>query len=391
MSGFPAIDVAIGLIFVYFLLSVACSACSELLASLINLRGSQLRKGIINLLTQAVAKDKTGKEGTAPEGKATNTLADQVLSHPLIETLGTKNIFGGLKSPSYIPSRAFSLALLNCISSASSGQQADKPWPEDAKEQAKELMTKLRAGIEKYPDLGVGKILTVFAEDIGNDAEKLRERIETWFDQAMARVSGAYKRRNQLIVLGIALLVVVAANADTLKIAKTLSADPALRQALSSQAQTFMQQQGTQPSGAQSKKTEKETATKSATTQDKPAQGRKKNPGALVQDQGDKQDESQKDPKAAYEKLDKNLKQLQDLQVLGVPLGWKELPNKVWTGLDWLNKCVGLFLTLLAVSLGAPFWFDLLGKIVNIKGAGTLPGKAAAGKTATGRENWGAG
>ena len=341
MSGLSAIDVAIGLIFVYFLLSVACTAFSELLASLINLRGSQLRTGIMNVLTQAVVKDKTGKEKPAPQEKATGRLANEVLSHPLIETLKTEKWIGSeLKFPSYIPSRAFSLALLDCIASAGSGQPGGKSWPEDAKEQAQELMSKLRAGIEKYPNLGVVKILTLFAADVGNDAEKLRSRIETWFDEAMARVSGAYKRRTQLVVLGFALLVVVGGNADTLKIAKTLSADPALRQALSSQAQV------------------------------------------LVQNQGDKQGESQKDPKAAYEKVDKSLKQLQDLQVLGVPLGWTEWPSG-WTWLDWLNKCVGLALTILAVSLGAPFWFDLLGKIVNIKAVGASSEKAAAGKTAS--------
>jgi hypothetical protein len=380
MSGFPAVDVAIGLIFVYVLFSVACSALSELFASLLNLRGRQLRKSLESILTQVIAKDTTGKQGGAQDGDAASTLAGQVLRHPFIQSLKTKSVFGGLKSPSYIPSRAFSLALLDCIASRGSGQQGEKSWPESAKEQAKDIMERLKEGLKDYPDLGVGRILTVFAADVGNDVEKLQERIETWFDHTMARVSGVYKRWSQLIVLIVALFVVVGANADTLRIAKTLSADHALRQALSLQAQAFVQQEVTQTKSTIAQP--KPGSPGAVASPPKPAENPKRDSGSSDQNQGETQAGSQQDPKAAYEKLDKSLKQLQDLQVLGVPLGWKERP-KGWTISEWLNKCVGLFLTILAVSLGAPFWFDLLGKIVNIKGAGSLSAKPAGGQSAS--------
>jgi hypothetical protein len=77
---------------------------------------------------------------------------------------------------------------------------------------------------------------------------------------------------------------------------------------------------------------------------------------------------------------------LQDLQTLGVPLGWKDKPWKEvrepfwWDGFrDILSKLIGLLLTVLAVSLGAPFWFDLLNKFVNIRGTGT-PLQTATGE-----------
>jgi hypothetical protein len=47
-----------------------------------------------------------------------------------------------------------------------------------------------------------------------------------------------------------------------------------------------------------------------------------------------------------------------DLQQVGIPMGWKSRPNHPG---DWLNK-LGLALTAFAVSLGVPFWFDLLNR-----------------------------
>ena len=56
------------------------------------------------------------------------------------------------------------------------------------------------------------------------------------------------------------------------------------------------------------------------------------------------------------------------------PIGWRELP----TGpLEILKTLLGWLITAAAVSLGAPFWFDLLGKVANLRGSG---GKAQTGK-----------
>ena len=43
-----------------------------------------------------------------------------------------------------------------------------------------------------------------------------------------------------------------------------------------------------------------------------------------------------------------------------------------WIG-GVINKLRGLLVTVCAVSLGAPFWFDLLSKFVNIRRAGIKP------------------
>ena len=70
---------------------------------------------------------------------------------------------------------------------------------------------------------------------------------------------------------------------------------------------------------------------------------------------------------------------------LNLPLGWTLTPNDPrripleysgWDFSGWLFfKFLGLLVSAFAVSLGAPFWFDLLSKFVNIRGAGVPPEK----------------
>ena len=40
--------------------------------------------------------------------------------------------------------------------------------------------------------------------------------------------------------------------------------------------------------------------------------------------------------------------------------------------MEWVERIVGWLVTIAAVSLGAPFWFDLLGKVANLRGAGRV-------------------
>jgi len=62
------------------------------------------------------------------------------------------------------------------------------------------------------------------------------------------------------------------------------------------------------------------------------------------------------------------------------PIGWSKAPTRPdlnWSAGGWtiLQKIVGFLLTGLALSLGAPFWFDLLNKFVNLRVSGTKPDK----------------
>jgi hypothetical protein len=58
------------------------------------------------------------------------------------------------------------------------------------------------------------------------------------------------------------------------------------------------------------------------------------------------------------------------LNGLQLPMGWANSPADAGA---WVIKLLGLLLTSIAVSLGAPFWFGVLNKIVNIRAAGPSP------------------
>ena len=50
--------------------------------------------------------------------------------------------------------------------------------------------------------------------------------------------------------------------------------------------------------------------------------------------------------------------------------GFTNLPPDI---ISWLLKLLGVLMTGLAAAQGAPFWFDILGKLVNVRGTGANP------------------
>jgi len=159
----------------------------------------------------------------------------------------------------------------------------------------------------------------------------------TWFDDSMEQLSGAYKRHLKLISILIGCAVAVIINADTFAAGYALWSDTALRAQMVQAA---------------------ETTVKSGAPAAPPAQ-------------------TLTDVAKAYRKADEALRPL--------PIGW---PIRGWPGsfltAEWnwfvIEKFLGWFATGLALSLGAPFWFDLLSKFVNIRGTGVKPDRQDAKK-----------
>ena len=64
---------------------------------------------------------------------------------------------------------------------------------------------------------------------------------------------------------------------------------------------------------------------------------------------------------------------LDQIKQLGIPIGWQNAPQ---TTTDWALKFFGLLISIVAIAQGAPFWFDLLNKLINLRLAGQKPDKA---------------
>jgi hypothetical protein len=92
-------------------------------------------------------------------------------------------------------------------------------------------------------------------------------------------------------------------------------------------------------------------------------------------------------PPTTQSSIDQTLSEIEGLGVLRLPVGWtgQPLPWASATGTSpkptdvprdpgaWVQKLLGLLVTAAAVSLGAPFWFDMLNKAVNLRAAGQPP------------------
>jgi hypothetical protein len=179
------------------------------------------------------------------------------------------------------------------------------------------------------------------------NAEEQKKKIEHWFDDAMDNVSGWYKRKANAWLWVIAAVVCLALNADTISVGKTLWNDPTARAAMSDAAKNYA--------------TRKIAGTDAASATASPAE---------VKDE-----------------LARVTKARDELEKLPVPLGWCEDdclpddPRRPPTELyPVLLKIIGILISILAVSQGAPFWFDMLQKVANLRLAGDPPPDSRAQK-----------
>jgi hypothetical protein len=256
VSGNAALDVLIGLFFLYFLLSIVCSSINEGIASVFRLRAAYLERGIRVLL--------------ADPAKAKEFYAHWRMQS-LIKPPGL--IFKSPRKPSYIPSRVFALTLLDTFAPPAGGA------PDDLVARAKAALGPQATGTGLNET--VRGLLQDALTEADDNAARFRAALERSFDDVMDRASGWYKRKVQLILLGLALALVGGINADSFALGQRLWKDDALRSAVVAQAQTA-----------------------------------------------------------------------------------------VASGQQGCGKLIGLLVTAFALTLGAPFWFDLLGKVAHLRGSG---------------------
>jgi hypothetical protein len=369
MFGSATIDIAIGMVFVFLLLSLIASTINEIILSFLSMRGKELLRGLKMLL------DDTNATG----------LVAKVYNHGQIFGLfeGEFDPKKPGKLPSYIPPENFVMALLDVVpehaaqpgalqaplsagapvpvsppsvaaAAAGAGVGDSTPPPTippparspssgdlfaqlgRAQQDATAMLTSLRTSAQKLAanpaTEKVGKPLVSMIDAAGGDVAKLKQSLTDWYNSAMDRVSGWYKYRTQWMLFWIGLVLAMALNADAVRIVKQLSTDSTLRQSIVAAAQSAKQPdgQGAQPIANQ---------------------------------------------------IDQARQQVSAIQNLGIPLGWTNplqqnrqealadafwsTPNVASEGL--LQVLFGWLLTAVAVSLGAPFWFDMLNKIMVVR------------------------
>jgi hypothetical protein len=302
MSVYTILDVAISLALIYLALSIFCSALKEWVARWLDLRSTTLRASI-----ELILQDST-----------TGGIAAAFHAHPLITGLR----FAKVPYPAYIPTQTFARALADLAL-----QRVQPPLAGTGK--AATAVPAGGAGAASAIAIPPGTrtlLETLLRGSLGDIAE-VEARLGKWFDDSMERASGWYKRKAQLIIVGIAAVLTIGLKVDTIAITKQIWVDPTLRAALVQRAQTAVHDS-----------TGKTLAVPDST--------------AL---------------------------RLTELQ-RELPMGWNCWPwdNGTAGCKDWNPEVLGLtlpglLLSIVALSLGAPFWFDLLNKLVNLRQSGVPP------------------
>jgi hypothetical protein len=353
------LQLAIGLVLVFFLVGSACSFLNEAAAAVLNRRAVHLQRWLVKLL----GGDKDG-----------------FFDHPLIRELrgarldlvhDRRDVSQGAapsddaptgwrgirysKVPSYMSAATFATTLLSLLGETDKGRAV----PVTAED--------MNIAIGKLKDPTVQGVLRALFQDAGGEVGQFKRRLEQWFDEEMDRLSGWYKRRTKwfLLLWGLGLAIVL--NVDAALLARALWTDSTLRSAVVAEAQRVAAPATTTP-GASSSPTTPEPCPIPAS-------------GAPA---GSATSTTAPDP------LDCLAARIDNLQALQLPMGWPGWPfqSDVYHGTDkrsphhlgdWGLKIFGLIITALAAMQGGPFWFDLLGKLINLRMTGPPPAKPAQG------------
>lgn len=320
--------------FFYLLLSWICSAVNEVVEAWLRNRANDLETGIRRLLHdpdphgggfwlntgRKIARLFQWKKASSSVSK-TGGLASKVYDHALISCLYPHPN----DLPSYIPSRNFALALMDVMAPGRSGA-AGATTPPGL--QAPVTLQPLREAVAAPGNVSNEEVRTAvlaLMDASGNDPARFRENLESWFNSSMDSVSGWYKRRTQVLILALGFAIAVAVNGDSILTMQMLWNNSDLRSSMAAQA---------------------------------------------VQAAGQANDATARQRAA-------------QIQVSGLPIGWNgqdELHRPPWVlgtwsamlGWSWHLFAVhwlGWLITGFAISLGAPFWFDLLNKFVVVRSA----------------------
>jgi hypothetical protein len=229
--------------------------------------------------------------------------------------------------------------------------------------QSPDPLGNIQEGLKRLPEGDTKETLLVLIDKtrrevaaVEHQAEAFRRNLEGWFNNAMERVGGWYKRWTQRVLLFLATAVVVISNADTVMLIQRLSKDNVLRASLVAAAQDAVKA----PPALESPAPPMEGAV-SRPAQSPPIDAKNNTPGLRAV--------------------------LKTAESIKLPVGWSFNPSDAgyfrnpevsWDYAGWaFYKLFGLLVSILAVSMGAPFWFDTLSKFVNLRSAGTPPGETS--------------
>jgi hypothetical protein len=409
IPGNKILDLLISVVLIYALLSLLVSVLLEWWNHFRKARATQLKLSILQLLNDPLNLQ----------------FGELFYSHFLIDGLRNK---AEKRPPQYISSMLFADVLMDIIGnrvlhdypveligeSSSQGKQ----YKLGAKAEGLTTLQRFKYGLDQLRPSPLTDTLQSFFLKCEGDQEKLKKMLASWFDDYMDRASGWFKsqQRNKLFFFGF--LVAIALNVDTLHLVRVISLDDTLRNNLVEAAGKTADQYNLLSDSAKLKTDSLEQVLKK--TFPKSSLRDKKKQLTLIDLKNSLRKKNDSTSKASLAKLDSlsladsTSREYQEraeriLNVatsLNIPIGWdlasapvswwkKSTPlnhhpsqikattqNQLTDYLDKRNQggpwnvikyLIGILITGFSLSFGAPFWFDVLVKLVNIRRAGKKP------------------
>jgi len=425
MTNISALDIAISLVFIYLLYSMLGTIIQELLATIFSFRSKLLERAIFRMLEDSDIFDKKfrslkvffkiGNQQLKQEAQAVAKAQAQAQAqvqakaiklfydHPLIKYLSEDT---SKSKPSYITKEAFSKVMIDLLKGENAKLGDDlKPFIENSIKNKTFGTAKVTISNETHKFLR-----SIWLESQG-DVVAFRKLLEKWFDDTMERCTGWYKKKTEYILLVIGLVIAILFNVDTISIASKLHRDPQLCEMVVQQAYAYTKAHPNLPQ-------ERDTALKNVerevkiTLQNDTTKQYTKLDSLKLKNKLDSIAKAKSDSlikrgvflsHRADSLINSDIAKLNTTMGLGwinvwkehsytVPKEWKWGESKsldknkskfkclvkqfpIWAFewlvvlLKWLSTIIGWIITALAISLGAPFWFDLLNKLMKLRGS----------------------
>jgi hypothetical protein len=198
MFGSTILEVGIGLVLVFMLMSLITTAITEMIAARLASRAKTLQAALTRMLTDPLRK--------------------ALLAHPLIQGMTVAN-----KDPTTIPVELFARAFTDLLHNDPS---------QFAREELKALARSLLPATSTLETLAGASAETV---------QQIESRVQNWFNASMQTWTYRYQRAAQQRAAWVAFVLAITFNVDTFDIAKTLFASPEARKAVVSTAQQVSQ------------------------------------------------------------------------------------------------------------------------------------------------------
>jgi hypothetical protein len=373
MFNSTVLEVVIGLIFIYLLYSLLATTIQELIASAFGFRSKILERAVFRMLEDET-KFNYGfssvfylfkKKGNGGEP---NSASYGFYNHPLIKFLGANK---PNSKPSYINKKTFSKVITDLL-------RGDQVKPDDKTKFNDNIKHLIQTALDKKT-LNWGKFTSDISDetlsylnsiwaDANGDIDKFKQYLEDWFDETMERATGWYKKHTQFILFFVGLTIAIVFNVDTIKIAGKLQKDPNLREQIVQQANVFLEAHPDLDKEIINKKSEFDSIQALIKSNSNVTDSLRK---IQINDSMDVvnfkllADYQMKLVNRADSMINTDIEKANDL----LALGWKTDNSESLNFGSFLWSLLGWIITALAISLGAPFWYDLLNKFMKLRGS----------------------